>query len=710
MADNTNNSNPQQDIIDNLLVKEEAGNLHYFQEGKNKSQATSSPNVSTTSPTTGTNDDKQKNVPNLKNEEDNKIALAPDDDSFSREEAQGSAKDKSDLVFHPEDKMQIVRLSESVPVDDSKKYSIEKIIDKLVSKQNLKLDDTNRSLFTNLILDFFRNRKSAIAIRELLATKIISEEKTLAAEIVDSILSVIKSLKLKIDGEGGLVVGADEMKKEEPKPKIAPIPIKKDKIEKIAPKLEVAEVSDKAIDSNIPQNIPVVEQTGIIAKDDSEIEIEKIAPKFEASETLEKEVDKKEVGEIPDGIVAPVKFGEEPKGIEEVEKDDVAMGQVQQEEIDESLAEIKNIIPNMATGTKTQEDEEEAQLLRELALDNNKIAPEGTSSASQQEDLHDIGQLMMEDTDDKKEVEEEEDGFVIQKVKPAGIPSDDSEDVAKPDVEIKKAPEEINKVNTTEEVKTNIATTPPTEEVSATDNKPVENISADLTELKEEVKTNIATTPPTEEVSATDNKPVENISADLTELKEEVKTNIATTPPTEEVSATDNKPVENISADPTELKKVSPVEETQKKPEKDSLPRVVRPGQTFSAKQQVSDVQEVPTNTTPNAHVLTGPVEELNGMTLKSFRFLGTNAQDRANKILEKINILEQDSYTKKVAGVKGWRNSPVNKLYLNLGAEGMSAGKDINVLINEKKVAGEEVLDMEEFVAISDINKSLRF
>jgi len=472
-----------------------------------------------------------------------------------------------------------------------------------------------------------------------------------------------------------LVVGADEMKKEEPKPKIAPIPIKKDKIEKIAPKLEVAEVSDKAIDSNIPQNIPVVEQTGIIAKDDSEIEIEKIAPKFEASETLEKEVDKKEVGEIPDGIVAPVKFGEEPKGIEEVEKDDVAMGQVQQEEIDESLAEIKNIIPNMATGTKTQEDEEEAQLLRELALDNNKIAPEGTSSASQQEDLHDIGQLMMEDTDDKKEVEEEEDGFVIQKVKPAGIPSDDSEDVAKPDVEIKKAPEEINKVNTTEEV-----------------------------------KTNIATTPPTEEVSATDNKPVENISADLTELKEEVKTNIATTPPTEEVSATDNKPVENISADPTELKKVSPVEETQKKPEKDSLPRVVRPGQTFSAKQQVSDVQEVPTNTTPNAHVLTGPVEELNGMTLKSFRFLGTNAQDRANKILEKINILEQDSYTKKVAGVKGWRNSPVNKLYLNLGAEGMSAGKDINVLINEKKVAGEEVLDMEEFVAISDINKSLRF
>ena len=85
-------------------------------------------------------------------------------------------------------------------------------------------------------------------------------------------------------------------------------------------------------------------------------------------------------------------------------------------------------------------------------------------------------------------------------------------------------------------------------------------------------------------------------------------------------------------------------------------------------------------------------------------------SDDKLDKILDKISILEQDSYTKKSQGIEAWRRSETYKLYLALGAESMIEGKKIEEVVKEKEDKGESVLDGDEFSAISDLNKKLRF
>lgn len=146
-----------------------------------------------------------------------------------------------------------------------------------------------------------------------------------------------------------------------------------------------------------------------------------------------------------------------------------------------------------------------------------------------------------------------------------------------------------------------------------------------------------------------------------------------------------------------------------------SLPSVSRPSQRLTDKKQLSDVISTSRPVTVQApssskDVLTGPVKELQFMDLLNFRRLGSTADERAGKILDKINLLEQDSYTKKAQGVAGWRNSPIYKQYLDLGAESMVSGQEISALMEQYKSQGKETLDLEEFSAISDLNQKLRF
>ncbi|MEK7558077.1 MAG: hypothetical protein AAB530_02615 [Patescibacteria group bacterium] len=104
------------------------------------------------------------------------------------------------------------------------------------------------------------------------------------------------------------------------------------------------------------------------------------------------------------------------------------------------------------------------------------------------------------------------------------------------------------------------------------------------------------------------------------------------------------------------------------------------------------------------------PIDELKYLDLVNFRRLGSDAEKATEKIKGKINLLEEESYTKRLEGIKAWRSSFVNKLYLNMGQSGISANKPINVIIEERKKKGEDYLTVFEFEAIMDLNKSLRF
>jgi len=419
-----------------LLVKDEKGNLGYLKGNKN------SANIN------------QGGLSDLLSGGQS----APQDDSFvSIQDISKSSQDKSELVFHPDDKQELESFAQNMPTDDSKKYSVEKIVSRIIEKENLDFDDKNRKIFTNILYNFFRSRKSAVIVRDLLSNNVLVNNKKLASDIIDTILSVIKGIKTKIDNAGGLVVNQSE----------------------ISVRPEVKE--------------------------------------------LEKDI-------------------------------------------------------NKADSQMSAQDE-----ISQMLKAPNQVA-------------------------------------VLEE---------------KPKVELK------------------------------------------FEEPKEEIKVEIS--------KSEDKKPSVGFS---------------------------------IPDDSKPIKKEEPKVEIKVEEEKDEvpdsyLPKVSRPGVMPAPKKAMTDVvkpmkKEETSSEPAMKSPLTGPVQELQSYNLLGFRRLGETAEERTRKILEKINLLEQDSYTKKAQGIAAWRNSETYKLYLQMGADSMASGKNVEDYINSNQ--GKEILTISEFSAISDLNKQLRF
>lgn len=477
----TLNNSKNQDISkdnlsDNLLIKDKDGRLHHL----------NSPNKNAN---IGLGSDK-------KPENTHNLSLAPSDASFSNERyISGTADSKSDFSFHPEDEQQLKEIAKNVPHDDSKKYSVDKIADRLIEKQALKFDVNNKKIFIDTLFDFFRNRKKVPVVRDIFSSKIKSANKQLSADVVDNIISVIKGIKTKVDIESGLVVRMTEMEK-------PPIQIQ-------------PEISEKKLPDIAPPKIVY---------------------------DLDKEG---EVGDVQQEIA---KF----------------LGEVPKQTID--LKEKSNIQKPLETEEKGEEEEKPVPIPVKIAESKPQPKP--------------------------KEDKGPDSGFEMPKIK--------IEDQKKPKPESKPA------------------------------------------EMP---------------------KPAES----LTPL-----------------------PVVDVS-----------------------LPKVVRPNQQTVVKNQISDVKTKPApiiSASPIKHALTGPVQELQDFDLHSWRNLGNDAESRATRLMEKINILEKESFTKKAQGIDAWRKSKIYQEYLDLGAESMVQNKEVSALISEYEQQGRETMTIEEFSAISDLNKKLRF
>ena len=105
-----------------------------------------------------------------------------------------------------------------------------------------------------------------------------------------------------------------------------------------------------------------------------------------------------------------------------------------------------------------------------------------------------------------------------------------------------------------------------------------------------------------------------------------------------------------------------------------------------------------------------GPLEELESMDLKSFHQLSTDPFDATQIIKSKIDLLEDESYEKKSAGILAWKSSPLFNLYLEIGQESFNHGKSIIRVLNERDNNNKENLTVEEFNSITDLNQNLRF
>ncbi|MCX7779172.1 MAG: hypothetical protein N2259_02960 [Patescibacteria group bacterium] len=103
-----------------------------------------------------------------------------------------------------------------------------------------------------------------------------------------------------------------------------------------------------------------------------------------------------------------------------------------------------------------------------------------------------------------------------------------------------------------------------------------------------------------------------------------------------------------------------------------------------------------------------GPVEEIKEMTLMDLKRWG--GQQTCQIILNKINLLAEESLTKKAEAIQAWQKSPLYHLYLEIGEEALSKKKSVEEVIEERLAQGRETMSLADFERIAELNRKLRF
>lgn len=170
----------------------------------------------------------------------------------------------------------------------------------------------------------------------------------------------------------------------------------------------------------------------------------------------------------------------------------------------------------------------------------------------------------------------------------------------------------------------------------------------------------------------------------------------------------------SISIPITTVPKAEPIESEDTPVEERPVQKFVRPvfdlraqarGEVYSKRPRVTDIIEAPAKSK-----MLGPIDELADLSLEDFRRYGSSIEDAKNKILEKINLLEEESYAKRFAGIKAWRRSPVFQTYLAMGRLSIETAKSIKEIIASYTDQQKDVLSNEEFETVADLNSLLRY
>ena len=128
---------------------------------------------------------------------------------------------------------------------------------------------------------------------------------------------------------------------------------------------------------------------------------------------------------------------------------------------------------------------------------------------------------------------------------------------------------------------------------------------------------------------------------------------------------------------------------------------IIRPQQVQPTKPLVEEIKVKPR--------VYGPIEELKTLTLVDWRRWGS-AKEAVLKIEDKINLLAEESLVKKSEGIKAWKNSEINNLYLDIGAESIDQGKSVTEIIFQRQQKKVPTLTEEEFNSVIELNQKLRF
>ncbi len=142
------------------------------------------------------------------------------------------------------------------------------------------------------------------------------------------------------------------------------------------------------------------------------------------------------------------------------------------------------------------------------------------------------------------------------------------------------------------------------------------------------------------------------------------------------------------------------VEDLYQKPVELEMSRIARSRQPELDRPQMVDIRLPVT--------AVGPIEELGQVDLKEFRRLGNSPEESAEKILEKVFLLEEESWQVKMDGIKAWQRSPVHSMYVDLGLESVRSGRTIDEVIQSLAQGDKPHLIKQEFLAINNLNSML--
>lgn len=170
--------------------------------------------------------------------------------------------------------------------------------------------------------------------------------------------------------------------------------------------------------------------------------------------------------------------------------------------------------------------------------------------------------------------------------------------------------------------------------------------------------------------------------------------------PTEQTPAIDNKKRQDVinKLIGDEAGAYDPIKELAKK--KPVMPS--KPVKPLETKPQMETIQARPR--------ITGPIEELQYMNVTDFLKLGRSLQESVEEVLERIDLLADQSYSQKIKGIKAWRMSPVFKLYLEMTMQGIKNKESIKKVIEDRQKNNLDVLTLSQFEAVANLNGKLSF
>lgn len=120
-----------------------------------------------------------------------------------------------------------------------------------------------------------------------------------------------------------------------------------------------------------------------------------------------------------------------------------------------------------------------------------------------------------------------------------------------------------------------------------------------------------------------------------------------------------------------------------------------------SQKPKIEDIKYVPK--------IIGPIDELREISIEDFR-KSKDPNIAISKIYDMLSLLERQSFTKMIEGIKAFKKSDVFKVYIEIGQEIVLKRATIEEVIALRQKEGKPVLNREEFKVIMEFNKKVKY